>query len=644
MVRISPRLPLAICLLVAVLPIATDAVAQRGSSHTSTQTAERPLARDLSPEMARMRASSCALTERHTASTGPQAPQIGLEETWPRKYYGCWDEVKEIYPGAAAPYEKCVQMFRQANDIIKQISPLTRRPLWDTHGAEIRAATKQAGDLVRQGDRCLAEVDNTGNATTRRPMLQGGVSKEARGGSGANPPKTGGVTDDAPLPDVPDTIPYTPGSDNRSTGDGPAKPPPLIRIPGGYDSCQNPVPPPGCPNAPPPTNGNPNSPRLNAGTSHTDCLPQPDPRTKQQLEREAYDAVHTLAACGQQCDIMLTTMGKLTAARLVQMTQPTEGIAVRTARALPDVVNQAISATVTYLANDNGANHRMLLQQAQNAIAAANRQLQQAQRNPAATLGTVADSALWGQATSGAVGMCEASAVRLKALGDKINEARKAAQVAKQLEDRAKGFGRGSPGPRCSARGNGNGNGTWTGQGGGETPREAPVPGTGPSRAGGPLAANPLGGNENCVPVSIAGAKMEATGKPYSAVDISLSSEKPSYGDVFQMLRENFGDKSFPELPTWLQKLQAAGVPRPMTRAGIEEELRAAAQRGVKKPQGIVFTDGADNLPAGHAFNAIWEDGRVVYKDYQSGLLGQHGMWADGNFSGATDIAFYRVD
>jgi hypothetical protein len=623
--------------LMLVAAAAADARAQNGSGQTTTQTARRPLSRTLDAQGQSLTAQQNALTERHTASIGPQAPQVGLDPDWPQKYYGGWDEFKEVYPTAAAPYEPCVKMFRQANDIIKGIAPLTRRPLWDVSGKQIGEATKRASDLVRQGDRCMNDAA-AGRPT--KPMLQGGVDKTEPAADTPAPPKSGGVTDAGPPPDngggiVP--LPYNPPGNppGRSTppSGGPGQPP-VTRIPGGYDPCANPVPPPGCPNAPPANNapGGSNPPRLNGSTQQTDCTPAPDPRTQQALQGEANEALRTLAACGQQCDIMLTTMGKLSAARLVHLTEANEGIASRTIRTTPEAIAGAAKAVSTYLANDNTANHRMLLGQAEAAIARADQMLKQAYRNPAATVGRVGDSILWAKAGNAAGGVCEATAVRLNTLKQQVDEARKAVQVAKQMEDRAKAVAGNSQGVRCS--------GSY-GTNGPNTPPPGRAPGTGPAAPGGPLAANPFGSNTNCIATSIAGAKREATGRPYTAIDISLADAEPSYGDAFRMLRENFGNNAFPELKAFEQKLQAAGVPRPLSKGGIEAELKAAADRGVQKPQGIVFIDRASG--GGHAFNAVWENGRVVYKDYQQGALGQGGLDAAFQFGNATDIAFYRV-
>jgi hypothetical protein len=85
---------------------------------------------------------------------------------------------------------------------------------------------------------------------------------------------------------------------------------------GGYDPCANPVPPPGCPNAP--QQGKPQP------TRPDDCLDQePQNRLSQErIRRTGLEALDTMAAMGQQADRMLEVMGQGIIEQLAYLSQP----------------------------------------------------------------------------------------------------------------------------------------------------------------------------------------------------------------------------------------------------------------------------------------------------------------------------------
>ena len=180
----------------------------------------------------------------------------------------------------------------------------------------------------------------------------------------------------------------------------------------------------------------------------SDCMPQVDPQVLERLKNEKNEVLRMLAGGGYATDLTLTAMGKLIAARLSHLTEPNEGIAVRTWRQAqsaldnaPAAVVNAAQATAAYLANDNAANHRYLYGQVQRGVQLAEQDLKQKLRNPHITIAKIADSLLVGKLTGAAGSMCKRwGADKLAQFKNKIAEARKAKQTFGSVQDNTNQF------------------------------------------------------------------------------------------------------------------------------------------------------------------------------------------------------------
>ena len=178
-----------------------------------------------------------------------------------------------------------------------------------------------------------------------------------------------------------------------------------------------------------------------------DCIAPIDPEMVEKIQSERNEVLRALAGGGYATERTLVAMNKLIAARLQHMTDPNEGILVRTSRAAgeaavnaPQEVVKAAKAVAAYLANDNAANHRHLYQQAQAAMKSAEQALKDQLRNPHVTLATVADEVLVGKATGMAGNMCRAGAAKAIDLTREFNEARKAKQTLGRMSENSKEF------------------------------------------------------------------------------------------------------------------------------------------------------------------------------------------------------------
>jgi hypothetical protein len=144
-----------------------------------------------------------------------------------------------------------------------------------------------------------------------------------------------------------------------------------------------------------------------------DCLPAVDRQTIQRLLKERNDIVSTLAAGGYMTDLTLRTFGKLMAARLHHLTEPNEGLAVRTARwaqrqweYAPEAVVHAAEAVTTYMTNNVEANHRYLYGQVQTRVKAAEESLKRKLREPHITIAQAADALLVGKLSGTGANVC----------------------------------------------------------------------------------------------------------------------------------------------------------------------------------------------------------------------------------------------
>lgn len=173
-----------------------------------------------------------ASSVRKAAADGVQAPQIGLNPKYAKRELDEWQKQVKKFPEFAAPYDNCVVYFRSAIEQIKAIAPLTRRPTWDYSAAEIQAAVRQAGNLVRVGDECMnnadaevSKISREAHSVNQQKILQGRVEHDRlqdaavdEGNANTGPQWPGGVDPNVPV---------------------------VVEL-GAYDPCQNPRRPPWC--------------------------------------------------------------------------------------------------------------------------------------------------------------------------------------------------------------------------------------------------------------------------------------------------------------------------------------------------------------------------------------------------------------
>ena len=182
-----------------------------------------------------------------------------------------------------------------------------------------------------------------------------------------------------------------------------------------------------------------------------DCLPPIDAAVLRDIQAERNQILAFLASGGAAVNLNLDTIGKVAAARLQHMTEPNEGIPIRTARQVrstfehaPESIVKAGEAVAKYLTNNSAANHRLLYGQMQAAISRAEADLKQMLRNPHITIATVADTVLIGKLTGAAGTVCrQYSATKITQLKNKIEETRQAGKVVTQIKKD------GSPNPIC---------------------------------------------------------------------------------------------------------------------------------------------------------------------------------------------------
>ena len=302
-----------------------------------------------------------------------------------------------------------------------------------------------------------------------------------------------------------------------------------------------------------PSQAYPDQNHTNAGES--DCLPQVDPAVLERLRNEKNALLRTLAEGGYATDLTLSAMGKLIAARLQHLTEPNEGIAVRTLRQgqsaaehAPETVLRASQAVADYLANDNAANHRYLYGRVQTAIQSAEQDLRQRLRNPHVAIATIADELLVGKFTGAGGTVCRQwSAAKVTQLKNKIAQSQQAAQRAKAAVKEQTEM----PSIKCA----------W-------------------------------GGDNDCMAQSMAYDKRRETGYPWTADNFNWrqSDQRPSWPEAHARVRALYGDRQFAGHSAARARAQAAGVATWMPRSQLETELLNAGF-GARALVGIKSSD-----------------------------------------------------
>lgn len=164
----------------------------------------------------------------------------------------------------------------------------------------------------------------------------------------------------------------------------------------------------------------------------SDCLPKIDSHVLVQLEGERNEILKTLAGGGYMTALTLKTYAQLLAAHLHHLTEPNEGLLVRTAHTMqrsaeraPEAVVQAGKAVAQYFADDTATNHRHLYGQVEKAVQRAEKEIKQKLQNPHITIAEIADSFLIGKATGTVCHWTSTTVVKLKKKADRAQEASK---------------------------------------------------------------------------------------------------------------------------------------------------------------------------------------------------------------------------
>jgi hypothetical protein len=243
---------------------------------------------------------------------------------------------------------------------------------------------------------------------------------------------------------------------------------------------------------------------------------------------------------------------------------------------------QVGAAVVAYLTNDRNENHKQLLDGAVKAV-------EDAQRDPAGTLGAAAGSALLDVATGTAasgVRLCTAGASKTIARAKAVAQARKAARELRDINRDAERSVGAFPDGLCPA---------------GE--RFAP--------------ANPFNEQNNCFPATVAHDQRIETGKPYTDSDfrpLTFRDARTPMAEVRARLKEVYGERVIDGLPPFGQRRQAEGLPFATGRRQFENELRQAGPGS----RAIVMFHGPGGHHVVHAHNV---PGRgIEYFDPQKGI------------------------
>jgi hypothetical protein len=146
----------------------------------------------------------------------------------------------------------------------------------------------------------------------------------------------------------------------------------------------------------------------------TNCL---DSATQRQIGPQ--EALRTFAAMGSQADIVITTMGQLSVARLAYLAQP---------NAVNNSLTAGAKAVVDYVSSDDArANANVKLMEGAQAG------VDQARKNPAALVGAVGTNALWAALQGGVTKVCEATPSALTKLKADLAAAQTSVSRLQQL-------------------------------------------------------------------------------------------------------------------------------------------------------------------------------------------------------------------
>lgn len=331
----------------------------------------------------------------------------------------------------------------------------------------------------------------------------------------------------------------------------------------------------------------------------TTCAPDPDPGTQRELRPSVEEALRTFVGMGRAADTMLTTMGKLTAARLEYLSHPNAiNKQLYPYLSRPGALNQsalnAAGTVVDYFANEDSRarTNLELWNNARNATEWAN-------QHGAEAVGAAADQILWGKFLGGGVQVCESSAAGLEV---EIAKTKKALQrIRRTVEEQAR--------TRPPSPGN-----NW-------------------------CAVNPYLHNLNCFPASIAYDMRRETKYQWRADDFNWKKANvaPTWTDIDRLLRGLYGDRAYNGMLPWRQKDQLIGNMSTMLRRDMENELVTAGDGA----RGLVYVQ----WPQGgaHIFNVEVLNNRLRYWDAQSNFDGLRNFQQLNVPAGQEQVMFYRT-
>ena len=339
-----------------------------------------------------------------------------------------------------------------------------------------------------------------------------------------------------------------------------------------------------------PSTGSPGSnPGSNPGDtfqSGSQCQVVADPALQQQYLPSAREALRTFSAMGSQADIVLTTMGKLAAARMASLAQPNS-------------VNNALAASAKAVV-DYVSNNDYRSQVAAQLKAAADTAVQQARNNPAQFVGFLGDQALAGAAQNQLMKACPVTPAQIAQLKGGIDKARTSIQrIAGAIQKKQQFTGTFGTGP-------------------GNLPR---IPGHPPSP---PLCSNA------CVKLATAQDQLWASDETFvingaqatsGANDLRMTSDQ-----VSELLQEQYGEivRRSPAFTPEQQFNFSQGIPINANRNQIINFLRP-----YHGSRGLVFVQFRGSQ-LGHTFNARAFNNTVEFLDA--------GQKMDGNLWFSADL------
>ena len=335
----------------------------------------------------------------------------------------------------------------------------------------------------------------------------------------------------------------------------------------------------------------------------TDCFQNPAPAKQQEMRLSAREALRTFAAMGQQADIMLATMGKLTAGRLEYLAQPNvinQNLSAYFSQ--PSALNKsaldAAGAVVNYFSNEDSRveTNRILWSEAKKAA-------DWASRHPAEAVGVVGDQILWSKIQAGGVNACEAGAIQLEG---EISKTKKAIQRIRQAAA-------------------------------GQSSTHPPSPGS-------PCSVNPNFGVKNCLPSTVA-YDMRRDSKfmwDESHFNWKQADGPPTWSSIGAMFRGLYGDRLYTGMSQQRLSDQMVGKMSDMVRADMERELLNAGEGA----RGLVYVRWPGDKATAHIFHGEVISNRIQYHDPQGGFDGLRNfevLQRAGTPAGQERVLFYRT-